>query len=511
MNIKYLKLRFHFKFQIENLLLLLIILLYFLVRFGFGGLQSIEFGYDQPRLATVVQEYLRHGNIISAQEFALPSPWGNFSWGPVLIWFYVPFILLTTNPLWASILITVFNSLSIVMVYLIGKHFFTRRVGLIAAFLLALTPWWMIFSRMVYQPTPVPTFVTLCLYLTFLVIEHKKKWAIAMLIVLWGVLLQLYLICISIIASSGIISLIKLNRLSKKSIAAGVFMVALLFVPSVLYYTNHQDNFQNFFTSNTRFESRDTTLTERVGDSFNHSIASFIGGNFEIQLGYGYQTFITLHPNFEDGVKVLSIFAVAVLTFAVFAPFSSIYKHKRLYMLTLLGFTAAPFWFLILTKIPILPRYYLIALPSFCILVSLFIDHAVKVSKLAFIIPLLLGLWWLSFAISYHSFILNFNYPDGFLSHYSDIPYSFLTRSFDYLKNDAVKRGYKEFTVSNDPEITDSFSLNWASMYYVRYVAHINEDPQSNLTAHYVMLYSNEIPVTTKEKLAQFGPYTIYK
>lgn len=103
-------------------LLLIPVILYLFLRIGFRGI--IEFGYDQPRLATRVIEFIGDGNFFDTQKFAEKSPWGNISWGPALFLFFTPFILISKNPEIVSLLISLFNLLSVVLVIYIGlKHF----------------------------------------------------------------------------------------------------------------------------------------------------------------------------------------------------------------------------------------------------------------------------------------------------------------------------------------------------------------------------------------------------
>ncbi|EKE06355.1 MAG: hypothetical protein ACD_19C00016G0028 [uncultured bacterium] len=65
--------------------ILLICIVYLTLRLSFP--ETIEFGYDQPRLATRVIEFINNGKILETQKFAEKAPWGNISWGPALFYF----------------------------------------------------------------------------------------------------------------------------------------------------------------------------------------------------------------------------------------------------------------------------------------------------------------------------------------------------------------------------------------------------------------------------------------
>ena len=55
--------------------LFLILVIYLVLRLGWRD--TIEFGYDQPRLASRVLEYLKDGNILNTQKYAERNTWGS--------------------------------------------------------------------------------------------------------------------------------------------------------------------------------------------------------------------------------------------------------------------------------------------------------------------------------------------------------------------------------------------------------------------------------------------------
>ena len=84
----------------------------------------------------------------------------------------------------------------------------------------------------------------------------------------------------------------------------------------------------------------------------------------------------------------------------------------------------------------------------------------------------------------------------------------FLKDAVLWIIEDSAKKGYIEFTISNDINKPYEFSLNAATEYVLKYVYEIEfRDAGSMNIGHYLLIYSNEsIDVTV---LKQFGPYIV--
>lgn len=467
-------------------------------------IDTIEFGYDQPRLATQVQEYLRHGNFLNAQKFALESPWGNLSWGPILIWFFAPFIAFSTNPVSASILVSIFNLVSVLAIFVVGYKFFSLKVAIISSLFLAVHPWWIVFSRMIYQPTPVVSFVSISILITFLALKKKSKFII-FLAFLWGALIQLYLICFSFVFTSFWAVVISLKGISKRYFFIGIVLAGVIFVPSLIYYRNN-NKFGSFFKSETKFEDKNMSIIQRSADVASHYFNFIGGGDFEYQLGYGYKKFSDINSQL---LKLGLVMKFSICGALIYFAIKALKEKKSFNKLLLLAWAVAPVWFLILFKIPIVPRYFLISLPALALIFGITIDDIAKNGwVILFVFPFLI-LWFAGFSFSYFRFIENYTYPNGFLSHYSDIPYSFLDKSINFIDKDALGRGYFEYSLSNDAKRPFGFYFNWATAYVWREQLKRSEE-YSDFEAHYLLIYSNEKPYPGFVKLNQFGPYIIY-
>lgn len=98
----------------------------------------------------------------------------GFFLGP--FYFYLislPFWLFKLDPIGLAYFSSFLGVLTVFLIYLLGKQLFDSRVSLIAAFLYAVSPIIVNYSRMAWNPSPVPIFTIL--FLLCLVFFQKTK------------------------------------------------------------------------------------------------------------------------------------------------------------------------------------------------------------------------------------------------------------------------------------------------------------------------------------------------
>jgi hypothetical protein len=447
--------------------------------FRFGWTETIQFGYDQPRLASTVMNFLSQGSYLTSQNFVLESPWGNISWGPSLIFFFSLVLKISSDPLVASRIVAFLNLISVFAVFYIGLKFFSLRVGVVAGLILSLHPWWIIFSRMVYQPSFVPSLISLSMLLTFLTLKKPKSLFSGFLIFSWSLLIQFYLSTLSFIVTSAIFLMARLKKISIYWIFFGLALSAIVFVPTVYFFANNPQKTLAFFLAPGKFHS----TTKDVVINYFKTVS---GENFEWELGYGYRDFIKTN-SWTDKVFAINFLLVgSIILYTLFKLFKK--SKDRELRLVLLLWSIAPVWFLSLVKVEyVVPRYFLISLPPISLLIGLFVDDTLmKIKNTSLLIPAFLILSWALLIVRYYDFLEKYDYPNGFLSHFSDIPYSFLQRSFNFMGPDKPERGL------------------WAVNYYLDYI----DDKKSGKVLYEI---SFDAPDKQKTISARFGPYTIYK
>lgn len=491
------------------------VLVYLILRLGFRG--TIEFGYDQPRLATRVIEFIKNGDLLQTQKFAEKSPWGNVSWGPSLFYLLSPFFLISKNPLTVSLLISVFNFVSVLLIIYLGKRYFSFGTGLIAGIFLATMPWWWIFSRMIYQPTLVPSFIAIMIFLTFKVLEKPKTFWIVPLVFTWGVLLQLYFHTFSAVGVSTVFVAYKFRKISYKYLILGIVLTSFLFLPylkgqSVSDYLPEK-------TKETLVQGRDNPLS-RVKTLVPKFILIISGGDFSWQLGNGYDDFVSANPKVENVFSIISVLTVLVVIYNLFTVIK--FSKNRSFKLALLLWTIAPIPLLVfipLPSIPPIPRYFLLTLPSLSLLWGICIDEVagslskkIKALKYGFIILFLtIPFFWFCFDLKYYQFVTTYSYPNGPLSVYSDIPYAFLINSINFVFKDSNNRGGSNVVISNDRGNPKQYALDWATNYVWTYVYKRDRILPDITNVDYYLITVSQASNPEYKYIYKSGPYWVYR
>lgn len=494
----------------EFVALVFILLLYLVLRLS--NLQTIEFGFDQPLLAQKVIDFLRNPNFLESYDLVGVNPWGYPSWGPVQIFFYSIFLLISKNPIIFSTAIAVFNSLSIVFVYLTAKGMFSRRAGLIAALALTVHPWWVVFSRMLYQPTPVPTFVALAIYITYRFINGKTK--VYYLIFLWGFLFQLYVHTLGFIIFSIVFLAKKLGKTRPLHLVAGIFTTTILYLPVLKYYLNNSNQALGFVTVYKKFGAWAVDGFDYLG-VFKEYLAVLSGGSFFWQLGYGYSDFVAKHPHFKVIWSIGLLVCVSILAFAVGKVIKA--KKSRLYWALLLAWAVAPIFFLSIIKSPdILPRFFLVALPAYAILIGAVSDGISQRFKKLYrigsvatnLVLIVLFIGWINVTVSYYKFVSTYNYSKGFLSNYSDVPYSYTETVVDWIsaKNGDNPNG---FTIYSSHYLLERTEPNYALEYVIANLLK-PQAPSKDGNNYLVLFRSNQDKIKLPVEIV-VGPYVVYK
>lgn len=493
----------------EHVALFPILILYLVLRLS--NLQTIEFGFDQPLLAQKVIDFLQNPNFINSYNFVGINPWGYPSWGPVQIFFYSIFLLISKNPIVFSVLIAVFNLLSVVFVYLTAKGMFTRRAGLIAALALATHPWWVIFSRMLYQPSVVPTFVAATIYVTYRFMIGKTK--VHYLIFLWGFLFQLYVHTFAFIVFSFIFLAKKISQSRPVYLIVGTVATLILYLPEFKHYLGNSGQAFGFVAVYEKFGQWAADGFDYLG-VLKEYFAVLSGGSFFWQLGYGYVDFVASYPFLETIWFLGVLLCVLVLTFTL----GKIVKDSknRIYWGMLFAWTVAPIFFLSSIKSPdILPRFFLVALPSYAILLGAASDSIFQKIKKTYknlaagLVLIIVFMGWITLIFSYFNFVSTYDYTKGFLSNYSDVPYSYTKTAVDWI---TVKNGANanSFTISTSHKFLERTEPNYALEYIVSNLA----KPQVKLTSennNYLVLFrSQQHKIRLPEEII-VGPYVVYK
>ncbi len=117
---------------------------------------------DQGRDAIVVKEMWTKQHI---PLIGPPTSVGNIYLGPLYYYMmFIPMILTGFNPVAASAMVAVIGVLTVGLIYYLGKIWFGKPAGLVAAFLYSISPITINYSRFSWNPNPLSFFTLVSIF-----------------------------------------------------------------------------------------------------------------------------------------------------------------------------------------------------------------------------------------------------------------------------------------------------------------------------------------------------------
>lgn len=178
------------------LILLMILMLGAFLRF-YKIREYMTFLGDEGRDMLVVKR------MIVDHKFTLLGPItsvGSMYMGPVYYYFMAPFLWLWNfDPVGPSIMVAIISIFTIALMYKLGAEFFDRWVGLLSAFIYAISRLTVIYGRSSWNPNIVPFFALLIIYcLLKTIVKKQYQWLILAGFSL-GILIQLHYVTLMFI------------------------------------------------------------------------------------------------------------------------------------------------------------------------------------------------------------------------------------------------------------------------------------------------------------------------
>lgn len=164
--------------------------------------EYLQFLGDEGRDVLVVKR------MIVDHQWTLLGPTasvGGFYIGGLYYYFMLPFLwAFQLNPVGPAVMDVLFGIGLVALTYFFGKIFFNSRAGLIAAFLLAISPKMVDISRFSWNPNPVPFFALLTILLLFLATRTHQKLLVFLSGASVGVMLELHYIDLAFVPIFGL-------------------------------------------------------------------------------------------------------------------------------------------------------------------------------------------------------------------------------------------------------------------------------------------------------------------
>jgi len=213
------------------LLLAALLLLATALRIGWPTLT--EFKFDEARLSALALDLTQEGRLPLA---GLPSSAG-FSHSPINIYLFAPAFLFGSSPLPATIYSGLLGVLAVALCWWLARRWAGSGTWgpWVAAFLLATSPWLVVFNRKVWQIALVPALALVFIGFVISALVEGRRWHLAWALVAYALLVQVHPSAVSL-ALALLLWLIVFRRQVKPGpLALGVALGMATGVPFLIY------------------------------------------------------------------------------------------------------------------------------------------------------------------------------------------------------------------------------------------------------------------------------------
>lgn len=210
---------------------------------------------------------------------------GDFFLGPIYYYLMTPFLWLWgLDPVGPAIMVALFGVATIFLVYYMGKKFFSVQTSLIAAFLYAISPLVIVYSRSSWNPNVMPFFTLFTMIILYKGIVQQKINYFIVVGFLLGIIMQLHYLGTFVALIIALFTLIGSTLVIKKNwivlikqlvIRYAVIFIGFLigFAPFLLFeirngFPNSQNIFKFIFNNTVEKEQIGAPYSEIVSDVF---------------------------------------------------------------------------------------------------------------------------------------------------------------------------------------------------------------------------------------------------
>ena len=226
----------------------------------------MEFLGDQGRDVVIIKDFLQNGNLF----FIGPqTSIGNMYLGPYFYYLIAPSLFLSNyNPVGPAIFIALLSIATVFLIYFVGNRWFSRPVGLISAFLFAISPVVIKYSNFIWNPNVMPFFSLLFVYFFFESFRSKKYHFFLYASLSFVMVINSHYLGLALLPFTGLFWLYNLVKFIKakskqlKPFLKYTFLAAFIFIlsltPQILFDIKHDG--QNSKALLTFFTYRETTV-----------------------------------------------------------------------------------------------------------------------------------------------------------------------------------------------------------------------------------------------------------
>lgn len=172
--------------------------------------ESMQFLGDQGRDALLVARIFKQRDLV----FIGPvTSIGNMYLGPLYYYFMLPWLWLSyPNPVGPAVAVAMMGTMTVIVIYLVGREIFGKRAASIAAFLVTINAVAITYSRFSWNPNPQPLVATLMLWAIYRAVT-KSSWYWLGVSACFAVLTQLHYMALLTVIPAGMVWLYQLYKL----------------------------------------------------------------------------------------------------------------------------------------------------------------------------------------------------------------------------------------------------------------------------------------------------------
>jgi 4-amino-4-deoxy-L-arabinose transferase-like glycosyltransferase len=194
-------------------------------------ISTTEFDEDQAMVFRMAYDAIHHGLLPATSNIAsirIVNP-------PAVIYLFMLPAAFSTNPLWGTVLVGLFNVIAVLLTYIFVRRYSGRLAAIVAALLYATAAKPVYFSRFIWQQNLIAPFVVLFIFTLFWgVVERRRGWLFPALLLL-GILVQLHETTIVLAVPLLLALLLAPGTVRWRDLAFGIGSLLLIFSTYLLW------------------------------------------------------------------------------------------------------------------------------------------------------------------------------------------------------------------------------------------------------------------------------------
>ncbi|MBU0702318.1 MAG: glycosyltransferase family 39 protein [Chloroflexi bacterium] len=273
------------KYERRELLLLFLILL-LAAGLRLTRLDLIEFKYDEATWARSALAIVHEGRFPALGMVSSLGPYHP----PLMSYILALPFALSRDPRLAAGWIALLGVAAVGLTWWVGRTYFGRRVGLLAALLFAACPWAVIHSRKIWTQSRA-ALTLLFIAAALALVTRRKHWALTGALAALGLLISIHLGGLAFVFVLLLLALLFRRSIRPLPLLAGLALLALILSPYLLYEVRHDwPNLRGL----TNLAGQEATLDLQAP-----RMAAMIVGGYHLQdlAGERFSDFLASIPN----------------------------------------------------------------------------------------------------------------------------------------------------------------------------------------------------------------------